>query len=532
MSTRITIRISILFLLAFFVPATFAQRKSPSADPQTKPRKIKPEPARAFKQWIDDVDAIIRPDELNAWNKLQTDEEREHFIDEFWHLRDPDPDTEENEYREGYYQRVEYVNEHFSSGTRGVKTDRGRIYLKYGKPDEVESHPSGGAYTLASYEGNGSTSTYPFERWWYRNLPGHQDIEIEFIDPTGSGEYRVARNPFEKIATLNVPGGAPSINGASQADVLAAAGGWGNPFSPRAKDSQWDWMNTSTLVSEAPPVNFDRPIGTATGGPKIEDNPLNTAVQISFFKQADDRVIVAFTVQTDNKDLVFRDIGGIQSARLNISGRITSLAGRRVGFFEDAVSTNATTAELIDAKERRSAYQKAVPLSPGRYRVDLLVRDIESGAASLQHVGFEVPKFGARLASSSLILASVIEQVSDIPASRQFVIGDKKVIPNLTASYHRGAPVGIYLQIYNAGIDQTSLRPSVDVEYVLLKDEKEVGKQIEDWRGTSTAGDRLTLARLIDSRALAPGDYSVEVRIRDRVSEQSLVEKATFTIVK
>jgi hypothetical protein len=162
----------------------------------------------------------------------------------------------------------------------------------------------------------------------------------------------------------------------------------------------------------------------------------------------------------------------------------------------------------------------------------LLVRDIESGAASLQHVGFEVPKFGARLASSSLILASVIEQVSDIPASRQFVIGDKKVIPNLTASYHRGAPVGIYLQIYNAGIDQTSLRPSVDVEYVLLKDEKEVGKQIEDWRGTSTAGDRLTLARLIDSRALAPGDYSVEVRIRDRVSEQSLVEKATFTIVK
>jgi hypothetical protein len=243
-------------------------------------------------------------------------------------------------------------------------------------------------------------------------------------------------------------------------------------------------------------------------------------------------VIVAFTVQTDNRDLVFRDIGGIQSARLNISGRITSVAGRRVGFFEDAVTTTATTSDLIEAKARKSAYQKAVPLVPGRYRVDLLVRDVVSGAASLQHLGFEVPKFGVNLASSSLILASVLEQVSDIPASRQFVIGDKKVIPNLTAEYHRGAPVGVYLQIYNAGTDQTTLRPSVDVVYALMKDGKEVGKQIEDWRGISTTGDRLTLARLIDSRGLNPGDYAIEVRVRDRVSGQALAQTAKFTIVK
>ena len=246
MPTQITIRISILFLLAFLVPTTSAQKTSPNIDPQTKPRKVKPEPAKAFKQWIDDVEPIITPAERDAWNKLKTDEEREQFIGGFWHLRDPDPDTEENEYRERYYERVEYVNEHFSSGIPGVKTDRGRIYLKYGKPDDVESHPSGGAYTLASYEGGGSTSTYPFERWWYRDLPGHSDVEIEFIDPTGSGEYRVARNPFEKIASLNVPGGAPTFDGVSQSEVVAAASGWGNPFSSRAKDSAFDWMNTST----------------------------------------------------------------------------------------------------------------------------------------------------------------------------------------------------------------------------------------------------------------------------------------------
>jgi hypothetical protein len=253
---------------------------------------------------------------------------------------------------------------------------------------------------------------------------------------------------------------------------------------------------------------------------------------VSFFRQSDERVIVAFTLQTDNRELTFRDIGGLPTARLNIAGRITSVAGRRVGFFEDAVTTTATTSELITAKEKKSAYQKALPMLPGHYRIDLLVRDVESGAAGIQHVGFEVPKFGSALAASSLVLASVLEQVSDIPSSRQFVIGDKKVIPNLTATYQRGAPIGIYMQVYNAGIDQTTLRPSVDVDYVLLKDGKEVSKSAEDWRGNSDAGQRLTLARLLNSAGLNPGDYSIEVRVTDRVSGQNLVKSAKFTIAQ
>jgi GWxTD domain-containing protein len=532
MSIRITMRISILFVALVLVPSFLAQPKSSGADPQNKPRKVRPEPDKAFKEWIEDVQPIIRPEELKAWNTLKNNEEREQFIGEFWRLRDPDPDTEENEYREAYYERVEYANEHFSSGIAGVKTDRGRVYLRFGKPDEVESHPSGGAYNRDVSEGGGSTSTYPFERWWYRNLPGRSDVPIEFVDPTGTGEYRIARNPFEKEALLNIPGAGQTFDGISQADRIAAANGFGNPFSSQAKDGEFEWMDRIRYLSEPPPVNFDRPAGTSTGSAIIDTDLLNTVVSVSYFKQSDDRVIVAFTVQTDNRDLVFRDVGGIQSAHLNISGRITSVAGRRIGFFEDAVTTTATAAELAEAKTRKSAYQKAVPLVPGRYRVDLLVRDIESGAASLQRVGFEVPKFGVNLTSSSLILATVLEQVSDVPASRQFVIGDKKVIPNLTAEYHRGAPIGVYMQIYNAGIDQTTLRPSVDVEYALLKDGREVGKQVEDWRGITTNGDRLTLARLIDSRGLNQGDYAIEVRARDRVSGAALVQTANFKIVK
>ena len=518
------LRVSILLTVALVVPSVLAQTASP--DVQNKPRKV-----NSFKRWVVDVEPIITPEELRAWNKLRTNEEREQFISEFWHRRDPDTDTDENEYREAYYERVAYANEHFSSGIPGVKSDRGRIFLKYGKPDEIESHPAGGAYERQPSEGGGSTSTYPFERWWYRNLPGRSDVDVEFVDPTGTGEYRMARNPFEKEALLNVPGAGASMDGVSQANRVVAANGFGNPFSGRAKDSEFEWMDRLRLRDEAPPVNFDRLVGTGTSSPVIDNDLINSAVQISYFKQSDDRVIVAFTIQTENRDLVFRDAGGIQSARLNISGRITSVAGRRIGYFEDVVTTTATDDELAEAKDRKSAYQKAVPLPPGHYRVDVLVRDVASGAASIHHVGFAVPKFGTELASSSLILASLLEQVSGVPSSRQFLIGDKKVIPNLSATYHRGAPVGIYMQIYNAGIDQTTLRPSVDVEYALIKDGKEISKASEDWRGNSDAGQHLTLARLLDSRRLNSGDYSIEVRVRDRISGQSLVQTAKFTIV-
>ena len=102
----------------------------------------------------------------------------------------------------------------------------------------------------------------------------------------------------------------------------------------------------------------------------------------------------------------------------------------------------------------------------------------------------------------------------------------------ITGTFHRGSPVGVYMQIYNAGIDQTTLRPSVDVEYALIKDGKELGKQAEDWRGNSDAGQRLTLTRLIDSRQLVPGDYTLEVRVRDHVSGQSLKQQAKFSVLQ
>ena len=536
---RVALRLAVfsLILAASSFPA-FAQDRSKGQDPMEKPRNVKPELKKAYKDWLEkDVTYVITDEERKAFKKLATDDERERFIEEFWRRRDPDPDTDENEFKEEYYERIAYANEHFSSGIPGWKTDRGRIWIMYGKPDELESHPMGGNYDRPSYEGGGNTSTYPFEIWFYRYLAGvGSGVEIEFVDPTGSGEYRIARNPNEKDALLMVPGGGLTLSEqlglGDKADRITGLGGPGVANYQREQDSPFARLQLLADLSRPPQVKFND-LASAVNTGVIEENPLNFDFRVDFFRQSDERVITAMTIQTENKELTFTDSGGLQQARINIFGRITSVAGRRAGIFEDPVITTATTEELTDAKSRKSAYQKAIALAPGTYKVDVIVRDVTSGATGVRHVGFTVPRYDPqKLSTSTLVLASKLESMFDQPAVGQFVIGQTKVIPNVSGTYQKGQPVGVYMQVYNAGIDQTTLRPSVDVDYVLTKDGKELGRHTEDWRGMSDAGQRLTLARLIDTRPLTPGEYELSIRIRDRVSGQSLSPAAKFTVVQ
>ncbi|MBA3440067.1 MAG: GWxTD domain-containing protein [Pyrinomonadaceae bacterium] len=531
------------FAVSMLIPSFGqAQKKGDRADAnqdvREKPRNVKPELKKEYKNWLaNDVSYIITDPERNAFKRLATDDEREAFIEDFWRRRDPDPDTEENEFKEEHYERIAYANQHFTSGIPGWKTDRGRIYVMYGKAHEVESHPSGGTYDRPSYHGGGSTTTYPFEIWFYRHLPGiGSGIEIEFVDPTGTGEYRIARSPDEKDAMLYVPGAGLTLSEqlgmTSKADRISGIGSLGGSNGyMRAQDSPFERLQLLANLSRAPQIKFNELNAALTGTPLTEDNPLDFDVRVDYFRQSDERVVAAITVQAENNNLVFQDVGGVQTARMNIFGRITAVNGRRVGIFEDPVFATATATELADTKVRKSAYQKAVALAPGTYKVDVIVRDVASGATGIKSVPLSVPKYDSKLLSTStLVLAARLQSLTDQPAVGQFVIGQNKVIPNVAASYRRGEPVGVYMQVYNAGIDQTTLRPSVDVDYVLTKDGKELDKQPEDWRGMSDAGQRLTLARLISTQGLVPGEYEIAIRIRDRVSGQTLSPSAKFMI--
>src|SRR5690349_12205327 len=159
--------------------------------------KLRKELETPYKKWLnEEVTYIITDEERKAFGRLQTDEEREQFIEQFWLRRDPTPDTEENEYREEHYRRIQYANERYASGIPGWKTDRGRIYIMFGPADETEEHPTGGTYDRPIEEGGGTTTVYPFEKWRYRYLEGiGTDINIEFVDPSMTGEYRMTMDP-------------------------------------------------------------------------------------------------------------------------------------------------------------------------------------------------------------------------------------------------------------------------------------------------------------------------------------------------
>ncbi len=512
----------------------------PSQDVADKARNVTKEANKVYKKWLDnDVLYIITSEEKKAFKALATDEERENFIEQFWRRRDPNPDTEENEYREEYYERIAYANEHFASGIPGWKTDRGRIYIAHGKPDSVEAHPSGGSYDRPSYEGGGSTTTYPFEVWFYRHLDGVGDgLEIEFVDPTGTGEYRLARDANEKDALRTVPGAGLTTSeqlGLSDKGDRINGTGNGQASYQREQDSPFRRLEIAVGLARPPSVKFSDLQGIAGGdsGSILDKDPLDFDLRVDFFRQSDDRVITAFTVQASNKELTFEQIGGLEQATMNIFGRITAVSGKRSGIFEDSVTATATTSELVDTRDRKSVYQKAIALTPGTYKVDVVVRDVKSGNKGIVNLGFVVPKYDEKkLSTSSLILAAKLRPTTDRDIGQAFVIGNAKVIPNLSGIYKQGQEVGLYLQVYNAEIDQTTLRPAVDVDYILSKDGKEILRQKEDWGGLSDSGQRLTLARLLPTTVMPLGDYEIKVQIKDRVGGQIIENKGKFTIMQ
>ena len=183
-----------------------------------------------YKKWIDeDVRWIITDQEMESFKHLSNDEERDQFIENFWLRRNPNPDSPENEYREEHYARIAYANEHFAAGKAGWRTDRGHIYIAYGKPDSIDSHPSGGSYERPMEEGGGNTSTYPFETWHYRYLEGIGDnIDIEFVDSCMCGDYHMTIDRSEKDALKHVPGAGETLyeqqGQATKADRFAGGG--------------------------------------------------------------------------------------------------------------------------------------------------------------------------------------------------------------------------------------------------------------------------------------------------------------------
>ena len=272
--------------------------------------------------------------------------------------------------------------------------------------------------------------------------------------------------------------------------------------------------------------------------PKINVDVLSTGMAINYARVTESAVLTSFTLQLDNTDLVYKSVGGLQQAAANIHARITNVSGRRVGLFEDVVTSSYLPEQLDLGQKLKSVYNKDLILPPGNYKVDLIVRDVNSGRTDIKHLGFKVPNYNeGELSSSTLLLASRIESLNGRLATGPFVRGQMKVIPNATAEYKADQTLGVYMQVYNVAIDQATLRPSVDIEYVITPSGKE--KDIlstfkEDGKSgmSSLTSQQITLARLISLKDLKPGSYDIAVKVTDNVAVKTFTRKEAFTVVK
>ncbi|MBK9706233.1 MAG: hypothetical protein IPO77_04280 [Acidobacteria bacterium] len=376
------------------------------------------------------------------------------------------------------------------------------------------------------------------------------DIEIEFVDPTGSGEYRIARNPNEKDALLYTPNAgltlAEQLGLANKADRIAngmfgpnggaGGGGGGQMFGMRAKDQPFERLATLAALQRPPKVKFNDLAALASESelPKASFDVLSAGLNINMLRVTETAVLTSFTVQLENQDLVYKEVGGLPQAAINVYAKITNVAGRRAGQFEDVVTSSYTPEALDIGMQQRSAYQKNVVLPPGNYKVDLVVRDVNSGKTGVIKQGFVVPKYEeGRLSTSTLILASKIEPLNGRLPSGQFVLGSLKVIPNATGEFKQDQSLGIYMQVYNITIDQATLRPSVDIEYVISQKDKELMRIKEDGKNglSSITSQQITLARLISLKTFKPGFYDVQVIIKDNVANQMVsTDKDSFQV--
>jgi len=267
-----------------------------------------------YKTWLEDDAAwIITNDAKAAFKRLSNDEDREGFIDAFWRMRDPTPETEENEFKEEHYQRIAYANEHFGAGIRGRRTDRGQVYILFGEPDEIEKHPAADKPN-ASHDANASVpAEYAREVWRYNSIEGTgEDVVFEFVDACRCGNYHTTLGPSEQPLTAGVK--------------------------PEARQP--------VGLFRPPPLKFS---DLALAIEKVHSSPLPFDVVADYVRVTGATTLVSITLKFKNKDLTFATHDGIDRAAVNLFGRVSTLAGHVVETFEDTLQVDVPS-ELLHVK--------------------------------------------------------------------------------------------------------------------------------------------------------------------------------------
>jgi GWxTD domain-containing protein len=315
-----------------------------------------------YKGWLQqDVIWIITDDERVAFKRLQNDQERDQFIEAFWGRRNPTPDSFDNPYKDEHYRRIVYANDHFGTLIPGWKSDRGRMYIMYGPPEEIESYATRSQDKTPDVD----PSSYPLEVWHYRHIEGiGEDVVLEFVDACKCGEYAMPMTLVRDKDARSQP--------AKGSDSLG--------------DSKTEPNNLHLYVGPAnpPKVKYKNLEEKANSGLNFKTLPFDVTVDV--VKATDVTSLVPITISFRSLHTTV-DEKGVRWATVNIFGRVITLTGRVADVFE----TTLTIGTESGASSAPSAVIKSLALPNGRYKFEVVAQEANGDRWATWAQGVKVP---------------------------------------------------------------------------------------------------------------------------------------------
>ncbi len=465
-----------------------------------------------YKSWLDqDVASIITLGERRAFLQLASDEAREQFIEFFWEQRNPNPELEENTFEEEHYRRILYANEHYGTIAPGWKTDRGRVYVTWGPPDEIESSTSWDECPNPPKSEEGSSKAPARETWRYMHMEGAaKEIKLYFVYVSAAGDYFLSEDSCDspEAVVSQVERDGPEwkipeklVTGIRTPDIGLIV----RPeATPKVKFKDLEVMSTSHL----------------------ERKQVHVRYQTDLLRGTEFTSVIPITIEISESELHAMEKSGRHVAEAEVFGRVTYAAtGRVAETFEDTISGERGGRDGTLTTKTAERYEKNLVLRIGTYRLDLVVKDVASGNVGVASGEINVPWFeGDRLETSSLILGD------RTGADFKMTSGLPEVRPRLSGKVTSGGNLDAFLQVYGLKVDEKSHGNSASIIYTLRTEGREVWREVATTEEMGQRGEEVTIERVLPVSSLGAGKYWFGIEIDDHVATRITSRSATFEV--
>ena len=489
-----------------------------------------PDLSKEHRRFLDEEAVYIITDaERESFVGLATAAERDEFIERFWQVRDPVPETAANEFREEHFKRIREANDKYRESRPGWMTERGRMYITLGEPQDVMSYPN-------------NQDLFPLQIWYYYNLDVPlfpNALQLVFFKRNGAGEYRLFSPAFDGMKALIADpvtrgmvgfGNRVPFNARERwdVDIVKAAESVGPGQNMLSSEAVLSDLRTPGFIFEKTRKNLRATVSAeATFGGEL---PVD--FNIDYFRGADGFSETHLALEIAAENLRVNQYDERMLGRYDLIGTFTHIeSGEILDEFRDSLEIEISAADWEAARHYPILFQRKVDLLPGRYRLELYVRDFVGRRLGIVQRMVAVPAFPPdRTAVSSFVSAFKADDagatgVDGIP--HQF--GHLRLYPKPNRRFGTGQRVLAFFEVYLPE-KPASADPQVSVRFTLKRGEEVVLDETNRFRPRVEKPDTVDVLKVLSGPALAPGSYQLEALVSEKGGSFSDLARLDFEV--